>query len=713
VVGWNADTQARTAGIGAITIVEGSSFCISSSDGDMDPTRPHGVFFRDTRIVSSWQMRINDHAVEPLLATMPEPYRATFVGRAIVDPAHPDSPLLVDRERRIGDGLREDLTLMNYSQLPIHCTLRIHFESDFADIFEVKEGRVHEQSPHTRRHGEHHVHLETSGDENRRGLRVHSPQGEPRDFGLSYDVTVPPRGQWTESITIVPTIDGKDVQVGFPAHLPSRETEVERRFLAWEAHIPIPSLDDDALRSVITASQRDLGSLRIFDPAHPERAVVAAGAPWFMTLFGRDSLLTSIMALPVDPSLATGTLETLAGLQGERVDERSEEQPGRILHEVRFGVGTRLALGGSNIYYGTADATPLFVVALGEMARWGIDGAWLERMLPHADRALDWIEQYGDADGDGFVEYERMNPRGLINQGWKDSWDGITFRDGRLATAPLALCEVQGYVYSAYLARALLARAEGRQDLVEKWTTRAADLKKKFNEEFWLEDRGYFAIALDGNKGPVDSCASNMGHCLWSGIVDDDKAAAVADHLLSAEMFSGWGVRTLASDMAAYNPAGYHTGAVWPHDNAIIAAGLMRYGFVNHATSIALGILAAASEFGGRLPELFCGFDRAAYPQPVPYPTSCSPQAWAAATPYSLVRTLFRLDPCIPCGGVWIAPVFPVALGRVRIDNLPFAGSRISIAVADGKLTIDGLPESTRVHRRPRPTHADTDEAGG
>ncbi len=709
MAGWNVDTQARTIGIGAITIVEGASFCISGADGDMDSTRPHGVFFRDTRIVSSWRLRINGRPVEPLLATMPEPFRAVFTGRAIVDPQHPDSPLLVDRERRVGDGLREDLTLRNYSQQPIHCTVHLDFESDFADIFEVKEGRAHASHPQLRHRGDHHVLIETSDNGERRGIRLHSPQSKPTEVGLIFAVVVPARGEWTERITVTPTVGGTEVDVGFPAGLATEETTVERRFVEWEAHIPIPSLSDEALEDVLTTSQRDLGSLRIFDPDHPERAVVAAGAPWFMTLFGRDALLTSIMSLPVDPSLAVGTLETLAGLQGQRVDAMSEEQPGRILHEVRFGVDTKLALGGSNVYYGTADATPLFVVALGEMLRWGIDSNWIHRMTPHADRALAWIDEFGDVDGDGFVEYERLNPRGLINQGWKDSWDGITFRDGRLAEAPIALCEVQGYVYSAFVARALIARAHGDAELSMSWLTRARTLKKRFNETFWIDDHGYFAVALDRDKKPVDSCASNMGHLLWSGIVDDDKAAAVASRLLSPELFSGWGVRTLATDMAAYNPAGYHTGAVWPHDNALIVAGLMRYGFVEKASAVALGIFAAAREFDGRLPELFCGFDRTSYPVPVPYPTSCSPQAWAAATPYSLVRSLFRMDPCAPCGGLWIAPVFPIALGHVRIDNMPVAGARISIGVDDGVLTVTGLPEGIRVHRKPRPAHADAD----
>jgi glycogen debranching enzyme len=421
-----------------------------------------------------------------------------------------------------------------------------------------------------------------------------------------------------------------------------------------------------------------------------------------MALFGRDSLLTSLMALPVDPSLALGTLQTLADLQGSTITPRTEEQPGRILHEVRLGVNTSLALGGGSVYYGTADATPLFVFLLGELTRWGIAPEALAGLLPHADRALEWIDTYGDRDGDGFVEYARLNETGLINQGWKDSWDGVNFADGTLAEPPIALCEVQGYVYAAYLSRALLARASGHDEQADYWVDRATTLKTKFNEQFWLPDRGYFAIALDRNKRPVDSCASNMGHCLWSGIVDDEKAPLVAKHLLSPQMFTGWGVRTLASNMGAFNPASYHNGSVWPHDNALIASGLMRYGFVEEAQKVIFGLLEAASHFGGRLPELFCGFDRSDYPEPVPYPNSCSPQAWAAATPIYLMRTLLRFDPCVPTNRVWLAPALPDGFGDLRVENVPLAGSRVTIEISDDGVVVSGLRDDLTLQREPR-----------
>ena len=354
----------------------------------------------------------------------------------------------------------------------------------------------------------------------------------------------------------------------------------------------------------------------------------------------------------VDPALAVGTLRTLARLQGTKVDLETEEQPGRILHEVRFSSAATADIDDGHIYYGTADATPLFVVLVGELSRWGVARSVVDELLPHVDRALDWIDQYGDRDGDGYVEYERTSKHGLANQGWKDSWDGVSAADGTLAVAPIALAEVQGYVYAAYLARADLAAEREDAETQERYLKKAATLRTAFNRDFWLPELGWYAIALDRDKRAVDSLTSNIGHCLWSGIIDPDRAPAVAARLLSPEMFSGWGVRTLATTMQRYNPLSYHNGSVWPHDNAITAAGLMRYGFVEESSQVLDAILDAAAANSGRLPELYAGLPRAELPVPVAYPTSCSPQAWASATPLSALRTLLRFEPRVDLGYV-------------------------------------------------------------
>ena len=537
----------------------------------------------------------------------------------------------------------------------------------------------------------------------RRGVRVSFTQ--PAQISreqASFEIIVPPRSEWRVCLQVTPIIDGGEIEPRYVCGEPVAHAKPMEGMAKWRREIPMVTTDHDGLRRVVARSAEDLGALRIFDPDYPERTVVAAGAPWFMTLFGRDSLLTSWMALIVDPDLALGVLQTLARFQGEDVDPRNEEEPGRILHEMRFGEAPSLSLGGGRVYYGTADATPLFVMLLGELRRWGLAAEVVEQLRPHADRAMEWIERFGDRDGDGYVEYQRATDRGLVNQGWKDSWDGVRFANGDVAEAPIALCEVQAYVYGAYLAQAHFAQEVGDLGTAEQFRTKASDLKQAFNRHFWLEDRGWFGLGLDHDKRPLDALTSNIGHCLWTGIVDQEKADRVAQHLLSPEMFSGWGIRTLATSMVGYNPISYHCGSVWPHDNAIIAAGLMRYGFVEEAQRVVLSMLDAAESQGARLPELFSGIDRSEFAGVVSYPTSCSPQAWAAASPLLFLRTLLRLDPWVPHGKVWLAPAIPEAIGHLRVDRIPLGGGRVSVEVDHGIVKVEGLAPELELIGEPR-----------
>jgi glycogen debranching enzyme len=423
-----------------------------------------------------------------------------------------------------------------------------------------------------------------------------------------------------------------------------------------------------------------------------------------MTLFGRDSLITSWMTMLVEPDLALGTLQTLARFQGTDVDPRTEEEPGRILHEMRFGETASLALGGGRIYYGTADATPLFVMLLGELSRWGNERAEVDALLPAADRALEWITDFGDRDGDGYVEYQRASDRGLQNQGWKDSFDSMRFADGRLAQPPIALSEVQGYVYAALVARSHCATEAGDHDLAAKLHARAHDLKVAFNRDFWVDDDdgGHLAIGLDRDKRPIDAVASNMGHCLWTGILDEEKAAAVARHLLSDAMFSGWGIRTLSAGAQGYNPISYHCGSVWPHDNALCAAGLMRYGFVEEAHRVMQGLVEASAWFGDLLPELFAGLGRARFGFPVSYPTSCSPQAWAAASPLLFLRTMLRFEPDIRHGRLHLAPAVPDWIGVLRLERIPLMGGHLSLEVHGEQVSAPEVPAGLTVVHTPR-----------
>ncbi|GAB13048.1 hypothetical protein ARGLB_035_00120 [Arthrobacter globiformis NBRC 12137] len=707
MAGWNADTAAGPLGAGTLTLVEGSSFCISAANGDLQPEQPHGVFFEDTRILSRWLLTVNGEPLEPLTAKTTEPYRALIIGRVRRSDGYTDSPLIVERLRELGTGISEQVTVRNYSPAPADCTVSLHAEVDFADLFEVKEAHIHRHWEKLREATGGSLTIRAFSQDIRKGIAVSAPGADITPEAISYRVNVPPHGYWTTVLTVMPIIEADGSPMVFVHPDGEGVSPQDRRRQEWVSKIPVLHIGNRSLERTLRRSYDDLGSLRIEDPAHPERNVVAAGAPWFMALFGRDSLWASIMALPVDPSLAIGTIQTLADRQGSAVNPRTEEEPGKILHEVRLGVSSGLALGGRSAYYGSVDATPLFVALLGEVSRWGFAAETIAALMPHVDRALEWIRSYGDKDGDGFVEYKRLNDQGLINQGWKDSWDGINFADGTLAEAPIALCEVQAYVYSAYLARSWLARDAGDVELADRYKDRAARLKRQFNEKFWLADRGYYAIALDGKKRPVDACASNMGHGLLFGLIDEDKAPLVVERLMSPEMFSGWGVRTLASNMGAYNPASYHNGSVWPHDNAIIVAGLLRYGFNAEAQRIATALLEAAEYSDGRLPELFCGFDREHVDEPVPYPTACSPQAWAATAPIMLVKSLMGYYADVALGGLWMNPVLPESFGAVHISNAPIADDRITIDVSGSTVAVQGLPEGVVLQHGYRPWAAD------
>lgn len=699
---FEAPTLARAGGL--ITLVEESTFCISGSSGDILQGAPHGLFFQDTRFLSRLELQVNHQVPESLAASLIDPFSAVFVTRVHPRPGRADSTLMVFRHRYVGRGMREDLAVRNFGEEPSYCSLELTVEADFAHLFEVKEGRVARVGEHADEAVDGSLVFRWRKGNVRRGVRVGcDPKPQVNGNQLTWEVIVPARGEWRACVQLTPLIDGNDIEPRYRCGEPVERSTPAERLKKWRRDVPLLETEDEELRMVVNRSLEDLGALRIFDPDHPERAVVAAGAPWFMTLFGRDSLITSWMALLVDPDLALGTLQTLARFQGSDVDPRTEEEPGRILHEMRFGEAASLSLDRGSIYYGTADATPLFVMLLGELRRWGLAQGIVDQLLPHADRAMDWIVDHGDRDGDGYVEYQRTSDRGLQNQGWKDSFDGIRFANGELPRAPIALCEVQGYVYGAYLARAHFADQMGDVATATRWRSRAAELKQRFNEDFWLEDKGWFAMGLDADKKPIDALASNMGHALWTGIVDEDKAALVGQRLLSPEMFSGWGIRTLGASMTGFNPISYHCGSVWPHDNAIIAAGLMRYHMVDEAQAVVMGVLDAAVSQGGRLPELYSGLGRAELPTVVSYPTSCSPQAWASATPLLCLRTLLRFDPWVPHGKVWLSPALPEGMGPLQVQRIPLAGRRITVAVeADGSCSVEGLPPDIEVVTEPR-----------
>jgi glycogen debranching enzyme len=673
-----------------VTLVEGSSFCVSDANGDIHGEHAQGLFVRDTRLVSHWVLHVDGAPVEALSAVPHEPYEALFVSRAPARPGQVEPTLVVERHRYVGEGMREDITLRNFGPEAVGADVHLLVDADFADLFEVKENRA----PHGRRVSRRAVGSDlvlwtTHGDG--RGVRISAPGGVALEHQLRFSAVVPAGESWTATVEVVASVDGHELAAPFPLNEPLDEAGPARRMRGWRASAPDIHVDDPGLNQALQRSEEDLGALRIVDPQHPDDDVVAAGAPWFMALFGRDSLITSSMTLPFSPDLAMGTLRTLARLQGKKVNPLTEEEPGRILHEVRLGADLSLALGGDSVYYGSIDSTPLFVMLAGQAARWGVPLEEIEQLRPAIDAAASWIIEFGDSDGDGFVEYRRSTDRGLLNQGWKDSFDAISYRDGRTAPAPIALAEVQGYCYAAFLAKAELDKLFGDTGSAAHWRARAAELKRRFHEAFWMPEERYYAMALDRDKQQIDAISSNPGHCLWTGIVDESVAPSVIDRLLSPELFTGFGIRTLGTENARYNPVSYHNGSVWPHDTALAAAGIARYGTPEQAGTVVDGLIDAARAFRGRLPELFCGFSREEKPVPVPYPTSCSPQAWAAAVPFELLRISLGLNPSHSAGRLEVGTA-PSRLGSVSIDKLPFRSGQLSVRAdrSGGSVTTAG-----------------------
>ncbi|WP_116995626.1 glycogen debranching N-terminal domain-containing protein [Desertimonas flava] len=692
---WSIDESA--------TLVEGQTFCLSGRNGDLSDAHAGGLFVFDTRILSQWVLTVEGATLEPLGVDRPDPFHAVFVTRTPPPAGQADSGLLVLRTRHVGNGMRESIVVRNVGMQSAAVRICLEAGTDFANLFEVKEGRVRSRpafpdgdSPNLlclRRDDPSSVHVTAVRFDQE--ATVEGPR-------ITWDVRVAPRSEWRVCIEVTAMVNGTGPTLRFPCGHVDDVTGPVARLSRWRAAAPVVDSDWPQLDAAVRRGIDDLGSLRIFD-ASRRRPVIAAGAPWFMALFGRDSLLTAWMSLPIDRELAIGVAETLAAFQGHAVDPTTEEEPGRILHEVRLTEASDLSLHRGNAYYGSVDATPLFVMLVGELARWGCDHETIGSLLPHVDAALDWIDHYGDRDSDGYVEYRRATDDGLANQGWKDSWDAVRTADGRLADPPIALCEVQGYVYAAFRARAELAALGGDTAGAAHWTRRADRLRTRFNEDFWLPERGWYALGLDADHRPIDALTSNMGHCLWTGIVDPGHAAAVAEHLLSPAMFSGWGVRTLATTMDAYNPVSYHNGSVWPHDSAIAAAGLMRYGHVDSAHRLIEGLIDASAAHAGRLPELFSGLDRSEVGIPVRYPTSCNPQAWASAAPLLVLRSLLRFDPEVNHGRLWLAPTLPASMAELHARGIAVADHEVSIHVTGERVEIEGST-GLEIATRPRPS---------
>jgi glycogen debranching enzyme len=662
-----------------INTLDGSTFLVSTPNGDIDARsdQPEGLFFKDTRHLSKWTLRLNGLTLDVLSTDSIEYYYAQHFCVPPTGTIYKNPTLSVVRRRFVGNGFVEDLTVLNHGSEVQNVELRVDFGADFCDLFEVKDALKKKGSYYqATRSGRQVLGYQREDFVRETLIKSTVPPTEEAPDHLTFRLSLPPKSHWTTTFHVTPV-------TGSTVHDPKFATEegdaMRRNLKDWLDTAPTVTCNPEVAR-VYVRNLMDIAALRFRPHTMTQHSLPAAGLPWFMALFGRDSLITSYEMLPFQPELAATTLRALAEAQGKKEVELTEEEPGRILHELRTGEMTHFRERPQAPYYGASDTTPLFLVVLDEYERWTGDVDLVRALEPNARAALDWMDHFGDRDGDGYIEYERKTQLGLENQCWKDSWNSILFHDGTLAPAPRATCEIQGYAYDARLRCARLARAIWKDEaLAAKLEAQAADLKRRFNQDFWIPERRFFALALDGHKKKVDSLCSNIGHLLWSGIVDDDKAPALRDHLMGPQLFSGWGIRTMAVGEGGYNPIEYHNGTVWPHDNSFIAAGLARYGFREDAAKIIAGIFEAAWFFGARLPETFSGYERGSTRYPVQYPTACLPQAWAAASPMLGIRTLLGLE---PKGEVLTSvkeAVLPPWMGTLTVDGIPGRWGRTKV----------------------------------
>ncbi|HEX6659819.1 MAG TPA: glycogen debranching N-terminal domain-containing protein, partial [Ilumatobacter sp.] len=675
-----------------VQILDGNTFVVSDTRGDIEAsaTDPTGLFSFDTRFLSRWVLTVDGQRLTALSTDDLQYFETRFFLVPGTGTVYVDAKLSVIRVRAVDDGFREKLTVLNHDERPVELTIRVDAQCDFADLFEVKDA-LEKKGRYTTRVDDGQLVMAYERETFRRTTTVSTTEPAHVDeHGLQFTARIDPHGSWTTELRVVPALLGPGGRDLMPR---SRAAEPRRRDMLddlerWLAQAPRLACDWDSLVATYRRSLVDLAALRYTPAIAGTRSLPAAGLPWFMTMFGRDSILTSLQALPFASELAATTLRVLGDWQGNRVDDFRDEDPGRILHEMRYGELTAFQERPHSPYYGNADATPLYVILLDEYERWTGDADLVRQFEQETRAALRWIDDYADLMGNGYISYRRRNEQtGLENQCWKDSWDSISYHDGRLPDFPRATCELQGYAYDAKVRGARLAREFWHDPAyADDLLRQAADLKRRFNRDFWVDDGEYYALALDADGAQVDALSSNIGHLLWSGIVDTDKAPAVVRHLLGPRLFSGWGVRTLAEGEARYNPIGYHVGTIWPFDNSFIAWGLRRYGYKTEAARIAAGILDAADFFDGRLPEAFGGYERTLTNYPVQYPTACSPQAWSTGAPLLFLRTMLGLDPLGE--HLVVDPAMPAGIGRLELLDIPGRWGRID-AFGRGLVDVD------------------------
>lgn len=687
-----------------IVINNGTTFLVSDEKGNMLDDPEYGLYYRDMRYLRKFNMTIDGKELHLLTSRNVNYFSAAYYLSNPELNGIKANALSIVRKRSVGEGMHETVEVRNHTTGDVHLELAFDIKVDFADVFEIREYTQSEKGDFKKETEKNSIAFSYSKEDYERKTLINfDSELKPSFEGPKaiFKIHIPARSNWKVNISVDVGKEKNlhhcdlDCDVMEP---PALEKEREKDLKEWIAKAPVLQTDHDALMYSYNRSMKDLMALRIKDENFDKNLfILAAGIPWFSTLFGRDSLIVAYQTLIIDPFIAKGTLKTLANFQGKKVNKYKEEEPGKILHEIRFGELAFFKKIPHTPYFGTIDATPLFLILACEYFYHTHDKDFINEIMPNILLAIKWIDQYGDKDKDGYLEYQKATEHGLDNQGWKDSGDSVKFRDGRLALAPIAICEAQGYVYRAKKSLSQLFATLADPKRSEALALEADQMKERFNKDYWMPEDKFFAEALDKDKVKVDSFTSNAGQLLWSGIVDKEKAKYVAQKLIHEDMFSGWGVRTLSKASHAYNPISYHNGSVWPFDNSLIAEGLRNYGFDAEAKKIIEAMIEAGAHFAHRLPELFSGYPKSEAKFPVEYPTSSSPQAWSTGAIILFIKTLFGFQPDQKNNKTFsMNPILLDGMDKLTLNGVPFNGQKVTIKVNrdNGRVSYETSTES-------------------
>lgn len=672
-----------------LTLIDGKTFLSTTVAGDIFPAGAPdvGLFHQDTRFLSELEFRIGGHRAVVLSSSTEKTFASQIeltTGNITLRDSFdlPENTIHIRREQLLANDIFFDrFTFENFNLTAVDFLIELTYDADFVDVFQVRgvARRIHGQYYKPIAKDNRIVFVYRGLDEVVRQTIVElSPApAEITERTARWQLRLEPlkRTQIETSVTpLVETKQRRSRDYSFSNNLRLRR----EAFHAWEADSTRFDSSNRVFDQAMATATGDFHALLIPDG---KEHIIAAGIPWFATIFGRDSIIAAYQSLPLNPQLAIDTLRVLARYQGTEYNDWRDEEPGKILHEYREGEMTRCGEVPFGPYYGSIDATPLFLILLSETFNWTADEQMVEDLLPAAYKALDWLDQYADLDRDGFVEYQRRSTKGLTNQGWKDSWDANIHRDGKIAQPPIALCEVQGYVYDAKYRMASLLRSFGDAHRADKLKKEASELARRFEKAFWMPQRSFYAMALDGQKEQVQVISSNPGHLLFTRIIGRERARTVMQRMMREDMFSGWGWRTMSQEELVFNPLSYHRGSVWPHDNSLIAHGMALNEYREPALKILTTLFQAALNFRDyRLPELFCGVHREEYDDPVHYPVSCSPQAWASGAMFLILNSVLGIRPSAQRRELnVINPLLPDWLEYLHIRNLRVGNSRVGL----------------------------------